>query len=176
MYPLIFPLIATALAQSPRLTVQIGKPALLFSLPSVNEEAAFELVNRGQVSLSDFAGLDPIRPSRAVVIYFFDHEKESGDLATLNGIQNRYDKRRVQVLGIDANTSILDQGTWMDKERLDFPVLRDRHGVVVGRYGVNALPLTVIVDGDGEILSIASSTGTLLESSITANLAPVLEQ
>ncbi len=165
MFPFWYALLSVAFATGS--SINVGKPALLFSLPVINENIALELVSRPQIALTDFTGIDPIHPSRAVVLFFYDKDHGGADLQLLNQLHNRYDRKRVQFIGIDGTTgSSTVHSSWVEKQRLDFPVLRDNHGVVLGRYSTTGLPMTVITNGEGDIVAVERSTGEALSGAI----------
>jgi peroxiredoxin len=167
-------LAAAALAASPA-PLSVGLHALLFSLPAVNEDAAMDAVGRSQIGLSDFVGMDPPHESKAVVLHFFDRDHGGADLASLDRIQRRYGSRGVQVLGVSTDSG--DMGglsTWLEDQKLGFPVLRDNHQVVSGRYGIEKLPLTVVVDAKGYVFAIGQPKGDAVETELQAELEPLL--
>ena len=59
-------LLSAALATPP--TVSVGQHALTFSLPSINEDVTEGLVRSTQVTLSDFIGVSPELPQKALVL------------------------------------------------------------------------------------------------------------
>ena len=138
-------LLAAALAASPA-PISVGLHALLFSLPAINEDAAMDAVGRSQVGLSDFVGMDPPRKSRAVVLHFFDREWRSGNRFSRPGPATFRQPGRA---GTGHQHRHERHGRPLDlapSQKLGFPVLRDNHQVVRGRYGIEKLPLTVVVD------------------------------
>jgi thiol-disulfide isomerase/thioredoxin len=44
-----------------------------------------------------------------------------------------------------------DIAAYMDREGLDFPVIPDEYGSLASAWGVQAVPATFVVDGDGQI-------------------------
>ena len=168
---------ATALATPRPLTVSAGEPALVFALSAVNEEVATGTVNKVQVSLSDFAGIMPGHPRRAVVVHFFDVGRGTSDLVALNRIQRRFGSKGAQVLaiaeGANSNQAISDK---IGPLKLSFPVLRDVEHLVMGRYGLTELPLTLVIEGDGNVFAIGQPRGEGLESEIEAELQPLLRR
>lgn len=167
-------LLAAAVAASPA-PLSVGLHALLFSLPAINEDAAMDAVGRSQVGLSDFVGMDPPRKARAVVLHFFDRENGGQELVSLDRVQRRFGSRGVQVLGISTDTG--DMGglsTWLESQKLGYPVLRDNHQVVSGRYGIEKLPLTVVVDRDGYVFAIGQPQSDGLEAELQGELEPLL--
>jgi len=167
-------LAAAALAATPA-PLSVGLHALLFSLPAINEDAAMEAVGRSQIGLSDFVGMDPPRQAKAVVVHFFDRDNGGGDLASLDRIQRRYGGRGVQVLGVSTDAG--DMGglsTWLEGQKLGYPVLRDNHQVVSGRYGIEKLPLTVVIDSEGYVFAIGQPRGEAVEAELQTELEPLL--
>ncbi len=158
----------------PAPNVKVGDPALLFSLPAINEEAALRAVARPNVALSDFTGVLPGFPARVVVVHFVDRRAAEGQLQVINRLQKRYGNRGARFVAILVdNSELATLAEWVESQRLDFPVLRDAHRVVADRYGVQRFPLTVIVDSAGDIDAIGAPTDTL-ETSIEAQILPFL--
>jgi peroxiredoxin len=160
-----------AFAAPQPLSVNPGEPALVFGLPSVNEAVALSLVNRGNVSLSDFTGIMPPQPRKAVVVHFFDRSHGADTLKALNVLQKRYAGKGVQMLAVCADegnpNTLVD---WVAGQKLTYPVLRDGHSVVVGRYGITELPITIVVDGEGRVFGIGQPKGEAAMSAIEAEI------
>lgn len=153
----------------------LGAPAPVFSLPALNEEAALEAAGRTQVGVTDFCGVRSGKPKAAVVLYFFDRSRGGDQLATLSRLQRRSGGKGLQVLGI--STDVGDLGglsTWVEGQKLTFPVLRDNHGVVSRRYGLSQLPLTIVVDADCDVFALGLPMGADVEPALEAELAPLL--
>ena len=169
--------VATPAAMAADTVISVGSPAMLFSLPAINEDAAMELVQRPRVSLTDFTGVSPLHESKAVVVHFFDQTRGGDDLATLNRLQRRYGGKGVQVVAISGDRGSMGSlSTWVEELKLSFPVVRDNHGVVQSRYQVNKLPMTVVIDGDGYIFAIGRPEGLEMEAALEAELAPLLQR
>ncbi|MFT5682549.1 MAG: peroxiredoxin [Myxococcota bacterium] len=172
MTPLM--LLSAAFAAPP--TVSVGQHALSFSLPAINEEVTEGLINSTQLALSDFIGVSPDLPQRAVIIYFFNRSDGGMTLPDLNEIQKRYDGKGVQVIAISTDAGpIGGLSTWIEEQQLTFPVLRDSHQIVSSRYGVEQLPFALVVDGGGYIFAMGRPMGTDFHESIEAELRPLLE-
>jgi peroxiredoxin len=170
-----FALTTTSVAAPiPGPNVKVGDPALLFSLPAVNEEAALRAVARPSVALSDFTGVLPGFPARVVVVHFVQKAGAEGQLQALNRLQRKYANRGARFLAIVADDGELATlSAWVEGQRLEFPVLRDAHRVVVDRYGVKQFPLTVVVDSTGDIRALGAPKEDL-ETSVDAIIVPFL--
>ena len=168
---------ATALATPRPPSVAPGKPALVFALSAINEERATETVNKVQVSLSDFSGVMPGHPRKAVAIHFFDVARGTEELKALHRVQRRYGSDGVQVLAIaeGANTtqSVSERINAMN---LSFPVLRDVEQLVMGRYGVSELPMTLVVEGNGNLFAVGQPRGAGFEAEIEAEIQPLIKR
>ena len=170
-------LISLGMAAPRPLTVGPGQPALAFALTAVNEDVATETVNKVQVSLADFAGMMPPHARKALVVHFFERSGGPEDLKALNRIQRRYANRGVQVVAIsgdpDSKAALADRIATL---RLDYPVLRDNHRVVIGRYGITELPITLVIEGNGNVFAIGQPRGADVEEAISAELVPLLSR
>ena len=168
-------LASTALAAGiPGPNLHVGDAAYLFSLPAINEDAAMHYVARTQVALADFTGVMPGFPSKAVVVHFFEQSDAEPQLATLGRLHKKYASKGIRTVGILAGAGdIAEVSGWVESQRLEFPVLRDAHSIVVGRYGVSRFPTTFVVDGDGDVAAIGSTT-TELETGLESVLGAFL--
>ncbi|MDP2308134.1 MAG: redoxin domain-containing protein [Pseudomonadota bacterium] len=164
---------ATA-APLPGPNVHVGDAALLFSLPALNEEASLRAVARPTVALSDFTGVLPGFPARVVVIHFVQKSGSEGQLQALNRLHRKYGNRGARFLAIVADGGELATlSAWVEGQRLEFPVLRDAHRVVIDRYGARQFPLTVVVNASGDIEALGAPKEDL-EASLEVLLAPFL--
>lgn len=153
------------------MSVGVGAPALQFSLPAINEDAAISVVGRARVSLADLDGRD----HAGVVLYFFSRQQGGAELAALSRIQKRYGGRGVVVLGVCTEGGELGPlATWIEEQRLSFPILHDSHGVVASRYGVPGLPLTVLIDSKGNIFAIGRPDPSAVEAELDAEVAAMI--
>lgn len=174
--------LSVALAGLPN--VSVGQHALTFSLPAINEDVAVAAVGNSRVSLSDFVGVTPQSPREVVVLFFFDRRALSAgsaagggteELAAINRLQKRFGDQGVQFLAISNDTGAIGGlATWLEEQKLGFPVLRDNHRVVSGRYGIDDLPFTLIIDKNGYIFAMGRPTAAEFETAVTAELEPLL--
>lgn len=168
-------LLSAALAVPP--TVSVGSHALTFSLPSINEEVTEEQVGSTQLALSDFIGVSPEHPQKALLVYFFNRSDGGMELPALNRIQKRYADKGIQIIAISTDTGpIGGLSTWIEEQKLTFPVLRDNHQIVASRYGVQQLPFALIIDGDGYIFAMGRPMGADFDESIEAELRPLIDE
>lgn len=169
-------LLPLALAEGPPApNLHVGDAALLFSLPALNEDAALKAVARPHVALSDFTGVLPGFPSKAVVVHFMLRPEGEAQLAALNRLHKKYAAKGVRFVAIlPEGGDLASLSGWVEGQRLDFPVLRDAHRIVVERYGVEQFPMTFVVDGDGYVGAIGIPRADL-ETSIDTILQPYLK-
>lgn len=166
LYPIL--LITAALAVDPRLS--IGGPARAFSLPAVNADVATKTVGSSSVSLHDLVGLDAPKAQKAVVLHFF--ELGAGD-HVLGGL-SKLDQTRddVVVIGVLSDPRGLSSVTsWVTGKALAFPVVFDEHRIVFERYGVTTSPLTVVVDGQGDVHAIGTPMGETFQVELDSALS-----
>src|SRR5574341_2140168 len=125
--------------------LQPGMTAPDFSLESFEGKA---------VALRDFAG------TRAIVLVFWSSwsEKSPEVLGRLQKLHANSRERGLVVLGINVESprftpeEIAQARALAQRLGLTFPLLVDRDLVVFGRYGVVAVPSTVLLRGDARIL------------------------
>jgi peroxiredoxin len=176
---LLTALFATALAQSvPAPNLQPGDTALLFSLPALNEEAAMRAVARPNVALSDFTGVLAGFPAKAVVVQFVNRDASGqAQLAVLERLHRKWAVRGVRVVAIVPDGGDLaGLSDWVESQKLGFPVLRDSQRIVVSRYGVQAFPMTFVIDGQGYVDAIGVPKDAALEAEVEALLEPYLSR
>ena len=161
-------LLGNALAATP---LMAGEDALLFSLPVINGSA--KDVTRNQVGLGDYTGVDPATPRKAVVVYFFTRATAGTDLEALDRLQKKHGSSGLQVIGICVDTDPAS-APWIGGLNLDFPVLSDQYQIVKSRYGVEATPLTYVVDGNGNVHSVGNPHGPEFEAEVETQLTPLL--
>lgn len=164
-----------AMAGSP--SVLPGSSALQFSLPAMNEDIALELVNKPSVALSDFAGFDASYPHRVTVLYFCTRSAGGEGLAALDQLARRYRGKDVQVVAILSDPGqMAPLSDWITGLALSYPVLRDHHKVVAGRYGISEYPVTYVVDAEGEVFAAGNPKGAELESELSAAVEAALTE
>ncbi|MCM3665340.1 thiol-disulfide oxidoreductase ResA [Mesobacillus subterraneus] len=82
-------------------------------------------------------------------------------------IENQYQQFKdqgVQVLAIDSSESELVVNKFVERKGLNFPVLIDKDGQVQAAYGINPLPITFLIDKEGNV--VKSHTGELTEETV----------
>lgn len=173
---LLLALLPFALAQDPPApNLHVGDAALLFSLPALNEDAALKAVARPHVALSDFTGVLPGFPSKAVVVHFMLRQDGEAQLAAMERLHKKYGAKGIRFVAIlPEGGDLAALSGWVEGQRLDFPVLRDAHRIVAERYGVERFPMTFVVDGDGYVDAIGVPRAEL-ETSLEAVLQPYLK-
>lgn len=172
---LVLALLGISLSFAGAPSVNVGAPALQFSLPSLNEETTMALVNKPIVALSDFAGLETAYPRRAIVLYFFTRSQGGDGLAALERLGKKYRGKDVQFIGILSERGDLgEQSAWIAGQAVSFPVLRDQHRIVSGRYGIDTWPLTYVLDADGDVYAVGDPAGSAVESEVDLALDALL--
>lgn len=167
--------LAPAASAAP-LSVTVGEHALLFTLPAINEAAAVTAVGTSRVSLGDFAGVAPTRPAEAVLVHFFDKDSSaSSQLAALERLHRKHGGKGLQVLAITADQTDLGiLSNWIEDQKVSFPVLRDNHRVVQGRYRITESPLSILVDAHGRVFAIGNPGDGNLEAELESELLALL--
>lgn len=155
--------------------IVVGGPALAFTLPSINEEQAVELVRQRDLTLGELVGVQPAHPVEAVVLYFFDRPNGGEGLRPLNTIQKKFKNQGLAIIAIstDSDPMVVE---WVNTLKLDYPVLRDNHQIVSSRYGVRITPMVVLIDKNGLIFSAGSSSMVELEATIEAQVEALFEE
>lgn len=156
--------------------VNIGAPALQFSLTAINEPVAMELVNKPTVALSDFAGFAPAYSRDALVLYFFDRRSGGDAMASLERLARKYRGKNTQIVAILVDEApMATLAEWVINAGVSFPVLRDGHRLVAGRYGLDKLPVAYVVDGTGDVFAVGTPGAGSLETELESAIEAVLE-
>ncbi|MSQ00847.1 MAG: TlpA family protein disulfide reductase [Myxococcales bacterium] len=159
---MLLSMLGLSLAGVPGPALHVGDPALLFNLQAINEDAALHAVARTSVSLADFTGVMPGFPAKALVVHFLHKTGGEAQLAALGRLDKKYLGKGVRTIAILAGPGeIAAVSDWVETQHLDYPVLRDAHGIVVSRYGVRQFPTTFVVDGDGDVAAIGVAKAEL---------------
>ncbi|MBK8013155.1 MAG: TlpA family protein disulfide reductase [Deltaproteobacteria bacterium] len=131
----------------------VGQRAPIFSLRTLNAK----LSGRSVFALRDHVG-DQAPPNGQGVLLSFAAsfcEPCRQELAALRDLAPRLAAAGISVAVVVTDTdpeglAIMEQLT-VHELKLPFPVLSDRFGVVGRRYGVSALPMTVVIDRKGAV-------------------------
>jgi len=128
------------------------------------------------VALADFVGLDPVHPTKVLVLFFFDRTHGAERLDELSRLQRRHGAQDLQAVGVFSGTDDLgDLSDWLKGEKLAFPVLRDHHAIVMGRYELPSLPMVAVIDGEGTLQAIGRPGTDVFEVELGALVAGLLD-
>ncbi len=130
---------------------------------------AAKLSGEGTSSISDFRG-------KVVVLNFWASwcEPCREESPLLDRWHAKVSKGgRGTVLGVDVLDVSDDARDFVREYGLDYPMLRDGEGKVLGEYGVVAYPETFVIDREGRI--VASRRGPVDEKFMREEVQPLLE-
>ncbi|MBN1335693.1 MAG: TlpA family protein disulfide reductase [Deltaproteobacteria bacterium] len=130
----------------------VGAPARAFDLAALNPRVQDARDGEKRVALHDLVGMEPLRPARGVVVFFFDRGESSQGVRVLDAMSRRYRNQKVRFLGICLDNSDTT-ADWIRSLDLSFPILADPFRVVAGRYEVPSLPFLVLVDAEARVFS-----------------------
>jgi peroxiredoxin len=124
----------------PAQIARVGKPAPDFTLPDLDGQT---------VSLGGFQG-------EPVMVNFWAtwcgpcvHE-----MPFVQEMYEMWSEKGLVLLAVNIGESQPQVRSFMQENRLSFPVLLDGTGEVAERYGVRGIPTTVLVDSEGVIRNI----------------------
>jgi hypothetical protein len=134
--------------------LDVGDEAPTLMLYAYNEVEAVKASDTNTPGLTHFLGVSPERPKDAVLLVFLDHD--NGAAATLDmlaRLQRKYaavgQGLQVLVVGIAPRAGEMNEALAAARG-VNYPVLRDRFGVVSSRYGVSrtAAPVAYLLVGE----------------------------
>lgn len=114
-----------------------------------SENFTLKLLDGGEVSLSDYRG--------SVVFLNFWATWCPPCREEMPSMQALYDELADEGLEILAVNVLEDEATaavFIDEQGFTYPVLMDRNGRVMLRYGVRAYPTTYLIDRDGFVIGV----------------------
>lgn len=169
-------LLPTGLHAEPAPSLAPGDTALLFSLPALNEDAALHMVAKTHVALSDMTGVSPGFPAKAVIVTFANAATPDSLYTGVERLYRKYSNRGARfVIIVSDNIEIAALSDRVGNLKLSYPVLHDRYRVVSSRYGVQAWPMTFVVNMDGDVDAIGMVKADF-ETAMDAILTDVLAQ
>jgi cytochrome c biogenesis protein CcmG, thiol:disulfide interchange protein DsbE len=114
-------------------------PAPAFTMPRLDEE--------GTLSLADLRG-------KAVVVNFWASwcVPCKQEAPVLEAAWREHRDEGLVVLGIDFNDLRSDARAFMKREGLTYPVVYDRGGALVAKFGATGVPETFFVDRQGRLV------------------------
>lgn len=89
------------------------------------------------------------------------------EMPQLERLYAEYGEQGLEVLAISAEDRATVE-TFLAAHPYSFPILLDPDGVVTRRYGVEAIPTTVMVDTDGHVIRTRTGVSPVLEAEIRA--------
>ena len=131
---------------------------MIFRLSSSYAELAVSQ-KAPEFNLSDLEGknislVDALKDKKAVLLNFWATwcpacKHEIPDLIEL---QQKYSSKGFSILGIDVGESVKRVSVFKEKFSINYPILLDPGSDAAQEYGVVGLPLSVLVDSEGNIL------------------------
>jgi peroxiredoxin len=76
------------------------------------------------------------------------------EMPALDKLASKYQPLGVQVWGVNVEADSSAAQKYLNKTRVEFPILFDTENSVSERYQVQAMPTTVIIDKDGRVHSV----------------------
>lgn len=137
-------------------TPDVGRSAPPFTLPHLGTDQ--------ELSLASLRG-------KAVVLNFWASwcGPCKDEAPILESAWKRYRDKGVVVLGIDAQDFDVDAQRFVDRAGITYPIVRDKHGSTLGRYGVTGFPETWFVDANGRLVG-EHVAGPLTEEELERNI------
>lgn len=146
-----------------------GSLVMAIDEPAEGQAPNFTLmtVDDQEITLSDFAG-------DVVVLHFWASyvPTSAGDVTILQAIVDHQDDTNLTIIGINHFDSDASMAEFIAETGITYPVADDPQGYVAELYALDAIPMTVIIDTNGQIITtynqplIADDIITLLETHV----------
>jgi peroxiredoxin len=135
---LAFALLASS-GQASTVVAEVGQPAPEFFLPSVHVDA-------DAISLSDYRG-------RVVYLDFWSAwcAPCRRVMPALDALRRDQSDDDFEVVAVNVDARVDDARQFLDRVPVSYPVATDSDGMVAGRYGVDALPASFLIDRSGVV-------------------------
>ena len=101
----------------------------------------------------------------------FTDGKGTDDLTVANNWHKKHSKAGLHVLAISTAPDPAEFAGAVERARLRFQVLDDRHGIVAHRYGVNAAPFSFLLDQSCRVLGMSNRSLTADSDSLGSAIA-----
>ena len=150
----------------------IGVAAPAFSLRPFAPGAGMSEDTVTPVELDAYCGTRS--PKTTAVLLFFVDEDGQADLAVANGWYRRFSKDGLQIIAVSEVKQPVSFATVVERARLAYPVLDDRHHVVSRRYGIDRAPFTLLLDKDCKVLGMGEKSLQVSSESLETTLEELL--
>lgn len=120
--------------------VEIGKKAPDFVLTDINGE---------KHRLSDYEG-------QGVFLNFWATwcKPCEREMPYMNDQRQKYKDQGVEIIAVNVGESEVAVKEFAKRHQLDFPIVLDREQQVTTAYGVNPLPITFLIDKNGNVVYV----------------------
>lgn len=131
--------------------VNVGEPALTFTLPRLRTDAS---LTPPPVALQQFFG-------KIIVLNFWAMwcKPSTAELATLDRLQKKYGPEKLVVLAINVDEAPKPAQQWLKRDSLSVLALHDAQKYVAGIYDVPRLPSSFLIDRHGVVRFIHAGFG-----------------
>jgi peroxiredoxin len=69
-------------------------------------------------------------------------------------LHNKYSQQNVAIIGIALDQNLGAINNFVNKLKVNYPVLSDKTNQIAAQFGVRAIPTTIIVDPKGNVVSV----------------------
>ncbi|MBO1000638.1 thiol-disulfide oxidoreductase ResA [Bacillus sp. SD075] len=145
----------------------IKKEAAALDQSNLAPDFTLQDLNSNEVKLSDYRG-------KGVLLNFWATycppcEKE---MPYLNNVYQQYKDKGIEILAVNAQEPRIIVSPFVSEKKLSFPILLDRTGEAVDLYKVNNLPVTYLINENGEITQ--TIFGELTEKKVRIYLESII--
>ncbi len=130
-----------------------GSVAPAFGLHELTTKKSAEPVVH---ELDEHCGSRPGETTAVLVVFVGADGTE--DLNLANSWHKKHSKAGLEILAVSTVPEPDDFTATVERARLRFPVLNDRHGIVAHRYGVNQTPFSFLLDESCRVLGFSNRT------------------
>lgn len=160
--PLRAAIVAACLAASGAQAIEAGNALPLASVPSADSGAVTLVDGKARATYIDFwaSWCGPCRRS----------------FPWMNHLQQKFGAQGLRIVAINVDSKRSDANDFLAQVPAKFELAYDARGDVARRFGVETMPSSVLVGGDGKVIAVHQGFRDEDEAALEARIAAALHQ
>ena len=134
---------------------------------AVTNGEALPAINLPSVTTGDLTAIFPQGRPLVINFWFSTCEPCRHEMPVLQNAHLEWGDR-VEFIGVNPQDNPADAEKFAAKYGIDYPLLLDRDGALVGKVGVSTFPTTLFVDTNGQV--VLQYAGELTEDELAASI------